>query len=240
MMSSPANWLTVFAVYLYIVMIAGPRFMMDRKAFKLTNLTRIYNLYQIIACVLFITKALSLGFSFKHGWDCAGATRLTPPLSQIQIDRLELCYWFIFMRASEFFETIVFVLRKKQNQVSFLHVYHHIAVVSLLWITMKYSGTLGEAFIPAFNSIIHIIMYSYYFLSSFESCRKFTATIKSSLTAIQIVQLLVLVFHCLRALIGCGATKLYYLHISNLAFLVYMFVKFYVQSYQRPKAAKKA
>lgn len=35
-------------------------------------------------------------------------------------------------------ETIFFVLRKKQNQVTFLHVYHHMGMVMGSWIATKY------------------------------------------------------------------------------------------------------
>lgn len=35
-------------------------------------------------------------------------------------------------------ETIFFVLRKKQNQVSFLHVYHHVGMVMGGWGATKY------------------------------------------------------------------------------------------------------
>jgi hypothetical protein len=45
---------------------------------------------------------------------------------------------FIMLRIIEFIETVMFVLRKKQNQVSPLHVYHHISTVCLLWVFFNY------------------------------------------------------------------------------------------------------
>lgn len=52
-------------------------------------------------------------------------------------------FWFygIMLRIIEFIETIIFVLRKKQNQVTFLHVYHHISTIIIFWVFLKYSGS---------------------------------------------------------------------------------------------------
>ena len=35
-------------------------------------------------------------------------------------------------------DTIIFILRKKNDQVSFLHVYHHATMFSLWWIGVKW------------------------------------------------------------------------------------------------------
>jgi hypothetical protein len=37
-------------------------------------------------------------------------------------------------------ETIFFCLRKKEGQVSFLHVYHHISTLLFSWMSCKYFG----------------------------------------------------------------------------------------------------
>lgn len=38
-------------------------------------------------------------------------------------------YYYLYNKYSDLTETFIFVLRKKQKQVSFLHVYHHIMVI---------------------------------------------------------------------------------------------------------------
>lgn len=158
MMGSPLPWLAVFSIYLTFVLHIGPRFMRDRKAFKLTNATRVYNIYQIVLCIYFILKGISHGFSFKYGWTCMNASQNPERLTSFEKEQFRTSWLFTMLRASEFFETAVFVLRKKQNQVSFLHIYHHIVVVCLTWIFMKYSGSFNDAFIPIINSIVHIAM----------------------------------------------------------------------------------
>lgn len=77
---------------------------------------------------------------------------------------------------------IIFVLRKKDNQISFLHVYHHISMTFCGWSGATYvSGGQSNhrisnlfihyrlflaLFVVIINSFIHVIMYSYYGLSA--------------------------------------------------------------------------
>lgn len=47
-------------------------------------------------------------------------------------------WWYLIAKVIELFDTVFFVLRKKQNQVSFLHVYHHSIMVFFTWCYLKY------------------------------------------------------------------------------------------------------
>lgn len=49
-----------------------------------------------------------------------------------------MMWWMYMLKIVELSETVFFVLRKKQNQVSSLHVYHHVSMVLLAWIGVKY------------------------------------------------------------------------------------------------------
>lgn len=230
-MGSPYPLMSVFAVYLWIVLKAGPKYMENRKAFSLNNVTRIYNFVQVAVCTFGVVRSSQVGLTFKLAWECVPAPKPTDEITK-EMMKYYNCYWyFMLFRIFEFAETIFFVLRKKQNQVSFLHLYHHCAVVALLWSFLKYSGSIGEGFIGLLNSAVHSVMYSYYFLSSFDSLKKFTVKVKHLITTAQIVQLMVLLAHCLRALISCEASKMYYIQIINLTFLVSMFIKFYFKNY---------
>jgi elongation of very long chain fatty acids protein 1 len=231
LMASPVWWIIIFTFYLWIVYKAGPKFMEKRKAFKLKTLIRVYNLYQILACLYFIRQFLNFELSFNLLWECAASPSGAEKLTEYFLLGYQSIWWFILLRASEFFETIVFVLRKKQNQVSILHVYHHIAVVALLWSYLKFSGGFSETVIATTNSVVHVLMYSYYFFSSFNVLKKATTKIKPLITGLQIVQLFVLFFHCCIIIARCQVTKLYYLQAGNLGFLVFMFLKFYFESY---------
>lgn len=231
-MSSPYSFLTIFAVYLWFVFKAGPKFMENRKALDLSNVTRAYNIFQLVSSSVTVIVGHSIGLSFKFGYQCVAAPSPLDEVTDAKMFLFRGTWLYIMLRASELAETVFFVLRKKQNQVSFLHVYHHIAVVSLLWLYLKYNAGEGETFLVLLNSSVHVVMYLYYFLSSFESMKGITGRVKKFITRIQITQLVVLLTHCIWAIVGCNATKLYYLQTLNIIILVFMFARFYFKSYK--------
>ena len=221
--------LNVFAAYLFIVKFAGPRLMQNRKPFSLNNFTRVYNLYQVICCVYIVSLVPSFIGSYNP-YECHFKTR-----DVTDVFKLKVIYSVFLLRASEFIETVVFVLRKKQNQVSWLHVYHHLGVVSLAWIFIKYNPSKQEQIIIAINSAVHVVMYLYYFLSSFDSMKVITNKTKQLITAMQITQLVLIMTHIIHALAACNATKLYWLQLGNIVILIGMFLQFYLSSYRSDK-----
>lgn len=56
--------------------------------------------------------------------------------------QLAAAVWlFYFSKLIEFLDTFFFILRKKDNQVTFLHVYHHVTMPLIWWIAVKwYAG----------------------------------------------------------------------------------------------------
>merc|ERR1719155_138907 len=66
----------------------------------------------------------------------------------------------------EFMDTFFFVLRKKNNQISFLHVYHHTSMLLLQWSLVKYIPGGVSYFGPMLNCFIHTLMYAYYGLAA--------------------------------------------------------------------------
>lgn len=47
-------------------------------------------------------------------------------------------WWYYFSKLLEFCDTFFFILRKKEKQLTFLHVYHHSTMFSLWWIGIKW------------------------------------------------------------------------------------------------------
>jgi hypothetical protein len=180
----------------------------------------------------FVAKFHEHGFSFKDTWKCEHP-RDDEVLNGKLIGLLEDHWLFIFLRLIEFIETAFFLLRKKTSQVSALHIYHHISTVALLWVHLKFNGGLMDIYIGSLNSCVHIIMYCYYFFSSFEKLTRFTNKVKPYITFIQIVQLTVLFTHCCVALMpSCGAYKpAFVLQSLNLGVLILMFLRFYIKNF---------
>lgn len=98
-------------------------------------------------------------------------------------------WWLYMVKLIDLSETVVFVLRKKANQITFLHVYHHISTAVILWLFVKFMPGGMFTFAVLVNCIVHVIMYSYYLLSIGGSVSQTIAGwIKPWITIIQMVR----------------------------------------------------
>ena len=67
-----------------------------------------------------------------------GVVGLTSHLCCLQIARA--LWWYYFSKLIEFMDTFFFILRKKNNQISFLHVYHHASMFPIWWTGIKWAA----------------------------------------------------------------------------------------------------
>jgi hypothetical protein len=124
------------SLYILTIVVIAPRFMKNRTAYSLKNILRVYNICQVASCAVIIIKFYQAGFSF------AGALSCDSQIDRQNYEKILKIWWLcIFIRAAEFLETVFFILRKKTNQVSFLHVYHHITSLLIVYIPLKFGGS---------------------------------------------------------------------------------------------------
>ncbi|KAG7268687.1 hypothetical protein CRUP_032628, partial [Coryphaenoides rupestris] len=135
----------------------------------------------------------------------------------------------------EYLDTVFFILRKKFNQVSFLHVYHHCTMFTLWWIGIKWVAG-GQSFFGAhMNAAIHVLMYLYYGLASCGPKIQKYLWWKKYLTIIQMVQFHVTIGHTALSLyVDCDFP--HWMHYSLICYAVtfiVLFGNFYYQTYRR-------
>jgi hypothetical protein len=143
-----------------------------------------------------------------------------------------------FSKIVDFCDTFFIVLRKKDEQLTFLHVYHHASIIAI-WGLLLHWGYGGGAvsFGAWINSLVHVLMYSHYLLTSFGVNNPF----KRQLTNLQIIQ-----FHlCIvqAALASAGLDRFFPSHIASLQLLyhitmIVLFRHFLSQSTRRSSAAR--
>ncbi|KAI5708660.1 hypothetical protein M8J76_000525 [Diaphorina citri] len=210
-------------VYLFIVLYAGPRFMANRKPFKLEATIRIYNVFQILSCANIIYQSVVNKWSLRQAF-----TTCYPIVS--------IFYFTYLVKLSELLETIFFILRKKYNQVSVLHLYHHVSTLFICWWGSRYYPG-GLALFPILlNSSVHIIMYTYYLIANFgPKWQALVAPIKPYITIIQMAQftLLILMSFVLVSPYYCkdGPQTLAYIFLPNLVLVYYLFYQFFKRTY---------
>lgn len=229
----------LIASYLYFVKVAGPRWMKGREPFQIDNLIRFYNIAMVLVNMRFLYIVLTTTYlpGGRYNLWCQGITGYMD-------DDLERYYktgWvFVWVRYVDLLDTVFFVLRKKFAQITHLHVIHHTLVAMNVWYLVLFAPEGQTALGLAVNVFVHIIMYSYYFLSTLgPSVRKYLWW-KKYLTTIQIAQFVIMIVHMsIPLFVDCGFPR-HLIMIGNVqTFLILcLFVNFYRKSYKRDEKVR--
>ncbi|KAM7345017.1 very long chain fatty acid elongase 1 [Cochliomyia hominivorax] len=237
-MKSPTFVIGIIAAYLLFVYKIGPAIMKNRSPYRLKTLMNIYNVIQVVCCLYLINGIWRLTswdlFNFKI---CRCYEPNTPERKTFE----HLTYFTFWLKVVELLDTIIFVLRKKDNQITYLHVFHHSSTITLGYVLLKYYRGIG-AFYPIYlNSWVHVIMYSYYFCAnnfSAEVMKKFIM-IKKSITIIQMIQFCFILLQAASMWINCQiplAIIIYYCFVVSVIF--YGFYDFYKKAYTNAQTKK--
>ncbi|XP_025418438.1 elongation of very long chain fatty acids protein AAEL008004-like [Sipha flava] len=221
-------------VYLYIVLYLGPKFMENRKPFKILSIIKIYNLIQLVACIYIFYMILISGWTTKYSLGCEPVDFNAPHSNRLA----KLFWWTYMLKFVEFVETAFFILRKKTKQVSGLHIYHHGSTFVLAWAAVKFFPGGMASFPILVNSVVHIIMYSYYQISTMgPQCHKYASKFKKYVTIIQLIQFVILVVHTLQVMSSSCSMPNFYLYgmLPDIIVLFYLFYKFYRNTYDTKK-----
>lgn len=231
-MSTSATIPIILITFLYyrIVKHEGPRFMENRPAWQLKSFIRLYNLFQVAACTWLVVGFYRLGFTLTSTFQsCENFTMETyKPYA-------DLCWWIFMLKVLDLTETVTFVMRKKYNQISTLHVFHHMGTFAFSWVFLKFAFQKFFLFIIVLNTMVHVVMYAYYCISTFPVCNTFSKAVKPYLTAMQIVQLIMIFVRA--SLAYCqGCEQPLGIRIVFLIFggaLVILFMQLFVKSYMK-------
>ncbi|XP_068894323.1 very long chain fatty acid elongase AAEL008004-like [Tenebrio molitor] len=233
--SSPATLLSIIGIYLFSIYALLPSYMKNRKPYSLKSVLYYYNIFQIVSCSVITYGVLTSGWTTTYSWSCQPVDYSDNPEA---LSMLNWCYCCYLLKGIELLETVLFILRKKYNQVTNLHVYHHCSTLFLAWLGVKYIGG-GMATFPIFvNCIVHVFMYTYYLLASLgEEWQRRVASWKPKLTTFQMVQFCIILAHALQSLHpDCHVPKQFLLiYVPNVLLVFYMFWQFYQQNYDDKK-----
>ncbi|KAM6965719.1 elongation of very long chain fatty acids protein 7a [Aplochiton taeniatus] len=192
LMSSPLPQTIIIVVYIYFVMTLGPRLMENRKGFDLKGILITYN---------FGVVALSVYMSYEFvmsGWGTGYTFRCDPVDYSDSPQGLRMaatCWLYYFSKFIEMLDTVFFVLRKKNSQVTFLHVYHHSIMPFTWWFGVRFAAGGQGTFHALLNCVVHVIMYTYYGLSAMGPAYQKLLWWKKYLTTIQLVQFVIVTTH---------------------------------------------
>ncbi|XP_053658928.1 elongation of very long chain fatty acids protein AAEL008004-like [Anopheles marshallii] len=229
---SPWPLMLLLGAYLYVVLHAGPRFMAQRKAFDLRKIIRAYNVVQVVInSVIFLWIVIKIFVVYRdYNFSCQVCNYTSDFRG---LEEMYLSYSYFLLKVLDLADTVFFVLRKKQSHVSFLHVYHHTAMVVGSYCGMLYVPGGHAIMLGIWNTLVHAVMYLYYFLSSYGS--KYSARWKQNLTRMQLLQFIHLAFHFGIPLFFNRECKFprFWMGVGFLQalFILALFMDFYIKSY---------
>ncbi|KAL2085462.1 hypothetical protein ACEWY4_018782 [Coilia grayii] len=216
-------------LYLLIIML-GPLYMRSRPAYSLKGVLAVYNFSVTMLSLYMLVELILASWAGGYRLQCQSLT----DAGEADVRVAKVLWWYYFSKLIEFLDTIFFILRKKNGQITFLHVYHHASMFNIWWCVLNWIPCGQSFFGPTLNSFIHVLMYSYYGLSTFPSMHKYLWW-KRYLTQAQLVQFFLTITHTLSAVVvPCGFPIGCLLFQTSYMFtLVILFINFYIQTYRK-------
>ncbi|KAL0109555.1 hypothetical protein PUN28_014548 [Cardiocondyla obscurior] len=233
LIGSPWPGLTLIGLYLYFICNLGPKLMEKRKPFELNRVLQVYNVVQILLNGYLFYKALTEGWLREFNVFCEPINYSNSPKA-LRITRLIWLYFVI--KLLDLMDTIFFILRKKQSQVTFLHLYHHVGILMGAWGAVKYLPGGHVTFLGLLNTFVHTIMYTHYLLTSMKIK---TSVWKKYITQLQLVQFFILTLHYLQLawVEDCGFPLWpAYIMVPQNLFMIVLFGDFYYKTYIKEKS----
>ena len=154
LMGSPWKIFTIIGVWMVFVMKIGPALMEKRKPMEMRRVLVGYNAFQVLFSA-FICYTVGIWVYFRtpynnhyfpfHAIKESNIYRqvMTSECSGHRDRESELrlfsgAWFYFFSKVIDLLDTIFFVLRKKQKQITFLHLYHHTVTAIFSWAYLKY------------------------------------------------------------------------------------------------------
>lgn len=239
MMSSPVPTLVICLFYAYFSKVLGPNLMENRKPFNLRNTLVFYNFIQTIFSAWIFYEYLMSGWWGSYSFKCQPVDYSYSPVA---LRMAQTCWWYYFSKFTEFFDTLFFLLRKKNSHVSTLHVIHHGCMPFSVWMGLKFAPGGHSTFFALLNTFVHIIMYFYYMISALGPRYQKYIWWKKYLTSFQMAQFVAIFTHQFQLLfVECDYPKTFmvWIAIHGLMFL-FLFSDFYKVRYSNDKKLRKS
>ncbi|XP_073347469.1 elongation of very long chain fatty acids protein 1a [Pagrus major] len=193
LMQSPVQMTCILLGYVFFSVYVGPRLMANRKPFRLNVAMIVYNLSMVLLNAYIVCEFMLAGWGTTYTWRCDLIDYSSSPQA---LRMIKVAWLFYFSKYIELLDTVFFVLRKKQSQITFLHVFHHSFMPWTWWwgITLTPVGGMGS-FHALVNACVHVIMYFYYGLSAAGPRFQKYLWWKKYMTAIQLTQFVLISVH---------------------------------------------
>merc|ERR1719350_1030724 len=199
-----------------------------------------YNIQQVLTSVYVCYEIGATGWFSHYNWVC----------QPVELDSsnntrrmMIACYVYFLNKFLEFLDTFFFIARKKFRNVNRLQLIHHAIMPIFTFLMVRWLPGGHETFAAMFNSFIHVIMYSYYFLAALGPHMQKYLWWKRYLTVFQMIQFVCIIVKSMVLVLGvaeCG----YPWQFSGMVVLLttaffLLFLEFYLREYSKKKVSLK-
>eukprot|EP00092_Neocalanus_flemingeri_P041360 GFUD01045035.1.p1 GENE.GFUD01045035.1~~GFUD01045035.1.p1 ORF type:complete len:358 (+),score=65.53 GFUD01045035.1:94-1167(+) len=231
-------WPTTFicVAYVYVVKVLGPKFMEKRAPYEIKGILIVYNLFQTLFSFWMFKESWRFFVTGNYSWHCEPVDYSNNPDSRRV---LSLGWWYFFSKFIDLLDTMFFIARKKDSQVTTLHVIHHSTLPFLSWWGPRFVGGGQTGFGPFLNSGVHTVMYLYYLLSAFGPKMQKYLWWKKYITTLQLVQFVMVFFHAIQPIFfECDYPRpaSIMFAVTGLQYFI-LFTAFYKKTYKKAPVA---
>ncbi|CAH1396843.1 unnamed protein product [Nezara viridula] len=225
-----------FILVAYIAFIKyGTLYMKNKQPFPLMIPMLIYNIVQLLMNLhLFYMSYLLLGLRVFSFWsdECYPVTAANLVVN-VKDEILIITYFCTVNKIFDLCETVFYVLMKKREKVTTLHVYHHISTLTLA-ILMDRLDSREEILmkILAINTIGNSVMQLHFLLTGINLTYQKLIFMKKFVTVTLTVEVTMSLIMVVRLLLYCNVplffTIIWMIHLTT---LIVLFVKHYNTAY---------
>ncbi|KAH8312866.1 hypothetical protein KR044_013382, partial [Drosophila immigrans] len=229
---------TTIILYLFFVLKLGPILMANREPFQLRGVLKVYNLFQIVYNTLLLIWGLHFTFwKNPHPLSCM----ITLPLNHEMKDTERIIIYLYYLnKIMDLLDTVFFVLRKSFKQITTLHLVHHVFMPFATYTITMLFGYGGHGVVMGIlNTFTHVVMYTYYYLSSQNQKIRQSIWWKQYVTILQMIQFVLIFSHSFWTLLqpDCAAPRPLIFTVMLMSSLMFvMFSNFYTKSYLKKKS----
>lgn len=231
----PWKVMALVSIYLLFTKHFGPKLMETRKPFQLRKAMITHNAILAIGNGIgFIIGMYVTGFG-SSSFSCEAARSKSGEITSFKEKAYLYGGWlYFFSKFIDFIDTVFFVLRKKDNHISGLHVFHHSFMPIASYVGLKFIPGGNIVLIALVNTMIHTIMYTYYALSAAGPEYQKYLWWKQYLTLAQVLQFILFMGHSVYGLLTPGCSYHPFFHGLELVYAILffsMFFTFYRKAY---------
>ncbi|XP_032777536.2 LOW QUALITY PROTEIN: elongation of very long chain fatty acids protein AAEL008004 [Daphnia magna] len=227
---SPLTSVLICLAYLLAAKILGPKLMANRPPYDLRGALVTYNAFQIVFNGWMFYRICCVTWLKGYNLICQPVDYSD---NEDALQAISMGYFYCVSKLIDLLDTLFFVLRKKENHLTFLHIYHHVCMLLTVWIGFRFISGGQSAFLPTVNTLMNIGVHFYYLIAAMgPSFRKYLWW-KKYLTVFQMFELACIGLHGSQLLfVDCGfPSAISWYYVVQTSIFLLLFKNFHSKKY---------